>query len=71
MIKRLGPFQDIWQWRLQCVCVCSLGSKSNKKWCSIVVPFSVMPSEVVGAASDFFIQISLAVVGHAHFWSQG
>ena len=33
--------------------VCSQGSKSNNRWCSITMSFSVVPSEVVGAASDF------------------
>ena len=32
--------------------VCSQGSESNIKWYSVVVS-SVMPSEVVGATSDF------------------
>ena len=33
--------------------VCSQGSKVNNRWCSITMSFSVVPSEVVGAASDF------------------
>ena len=33
--------------------VCSQGSESNNRWCSNEVSFSVMPCEVVGAASDF------------------
>ena len=39
--------------------VCSLQSKSNKRWCSIKMSFSVLPSEVVGAASDFCSNISI------------
>ena len=33
--------------------VCSKGSKSTNRWCSITMSISVVPSEVVGAASDF------------------
>ena len=33
--------------------VCSQGSESNNRWCSVTMSFSVVPSEVVGAASDF------------------
>ena len=35
------------------VWVCSQGNESNNRWCSITMSFSVVPSEVVGAASDF------------------
>ena len=31
--------------------VCSQVSKSNNRWCSVTMSFSVVPSEVVGAAS--------------------
>ena len=34
--------------------VCSRGRKSTSRWCSIAMSFSVVPSEVVGTASDFF-----------------
>ena len=37
--------------------VCSQGSESNIRWCSAIVSFSVTPSEVVGAASDFCLDI--------------
>ena len=33
--------------------VYSQGSKGNNRWCSVTMSFSVVPSEVVGAASDF------------------
>ena len=38
--------------------VCSHGSESNNRWCSVTVSFFVVPSEVVGAASDFCSGIS-------------
>ena len=37
--------------------VCSQGSERNIRWYSVVVSFSVIPSEVVGATSDFFPDI--------------
>ena len=33
--------------------VCSQGSESNNRWCSIAMSFSVVPSEMVEAASYF------------------
>ena len=33
--------------------VCSQGSENNNRWCSVIMSFSVVPSKVVGAASDF------------------
>ena len=33
--------------------VYSQGSKRNNRWCSLVMSFSMVPSEVVGAARDF------------------
>ena len=47
--------------------VCSQGSESNR-WFSITMS-SVVPSEVVGAASDFCSGPPV-VVGHAHLWNQ-
>ena len=33
--------------------VCSQGSQSNNRWCCVTMSFSVVSSEVVGAANDF------------------
>ena len=41
--------------------LCSLGSESNKRCCSIALSSSVLPSEVAGAASDFCSGIPVAV----------
>ena len=38
--------------------VCSQGSKGSNRWCSITMSFSVVPSEVVWAASGFCSGIS-------------
>ena len=41
--------------------VCSQGSESNIRWCSVRVSFSVMLSEVIGAASDFCSDIASGI----------
>ena len=63
VIKSLGTAQSIWQWAAAGQ-VCSQGSKGNSRWCSVTVSFSVVPSEVVGAASDFCSGISTGSGSH-------
>ena len=49
--------------------VCGSQGSENNRWCSVTVPSSVVPSEVIGASSGVCSQTPSGG-GHSYFWSQ-